>query len=58
MTEQENEKNDKFWLYIGGLVTVILMTIAIVKHSETAKFAPIQQLFDEEVKMMNIRVLK
>jgi hypothetical protein len=58
MTEQENEKNDKFWLYIGGLITVLLMIIAIVKHNEDAKFAPIQQLVDEEAKMMNIRVLK
>jgi hypothetical protein len=34
------------------------MIIAIVKHNEDAKFAPIQQLVDEEAKMMNIRVLK
>ncbi len=57
MSQEEIEKNDKFWLYIGGLVLAILMTIGIVKQSEDEKFAPIEKQLQEEAKLMNIRVL-
>jgi predicted thioesterase len=51
------EDNDKFWLYIGGVVLAIITTIVMVKHSENEKFAPIQQQLNEEAAQMNIRVL-
>ena len=51
------ENNDKFWLYIGGLVLAIVTVIVMVKHSEDEKFAPIQQQLNEEAAQMNIRVL-
>lgn len=51
------ESNDKFWLYIGGVVLAIITTILMVKHSENEKFAPIQQQLNEEAAQMNIRVL-
>jgi hypothetical protein len=57
MSQEEIEKNDKFWLYVGGILLLILTTIAVVRKSETDKFAPIKQQLDEEVAQMNIRVL-
>lgn len=51
------ENDDKFWLYIGGVVLAIITTILMVKHSENEKFAPIQQQLNEEAAQMNIRVL-
>lgn len=51
------EDNDTFWLYVGGLVLVIVTTILMVKHSEDEKFAPIQQQLNEEAMQMNIRIL-
>ncbi|MGB4497697.1 MAG: hypothetical protein WBI40_03275 [Methylococcaceae bacterium] len=57
MSEQEIEENDKFWLYVGAIVLAIVTTIVIVKQSEDEKFAPIKQQLDEEIALMNIRVL-
>lgn len=51
------EDNDKFWLYVGGVVLAIVTTIVLVKQSEDEKFAPIQQQLNEEAAQMNIRVL-
>jgi hypothetical protein len=57
MSEQQIEENDKFWLYIGGIILAIVTAIVIVKQSENEKFAPIKQQLDEEAALMNIRVL-
>ncbi|MDD2863251.1 MAG: hypothetical protein PHQ03_11515 [Methylococcales bacterium] len=54
---EQIEDNDKFWLYVGGVVLAIITTIVMVKHSEDEKFAPIQQQLNEEAAQMNIRVL-
>lgn len=54
---EDIEDNDKFWLYIGGVILVILTTIAIIKQSENEKFEPIKQQLEEEVALMNIRIL-
>lgn len=56
MNGQEPTK-DRFWLYVGGTVFVIVAGIAIVKQSENEKFAPIKQQIEEENAQMNIRVL-
>jgi hypothetical protein len=57
MYQEEIEQNDKFWLYVGGLVLAIVTAIVIVKQSENEKFEPIKQQLDEEIAQMNIRVL-
>ena len=56
MTE-EDQKNDKFWLYVGLTLFVILTGIFMVKQSENEKYAPIKQQVEEENAQMNIRVL-
>jgi hypothetical protein len=56
MNAQEQSK-DRFWLYVGGTVFLIVAGIAMVKQSENEKFAPIKQQIDEENAQMNIRVL-
>lgn len=55
---EEDKQHDRFWLYVGGTVLALLMTIAVVKQSENEKFAPIKQQIDEENTQMNIRVLE
>jgi carbonic anhydrase len=57
MSEQEQTK-DRFWLYVGGAVFVIITAIMLIKQSENEKFAPIKQQVQEENAQMNIRVLK
>jgi hypothetical protein len=56
MSEQEQTK-DKFWLYVGGTVFVIVAAILLIKQSENEKFAPIKQQVEQENAQMNIRVL-
>jgi len=51
------QKKDKFWLYVGFTVFVIVTGIFLVKQSENEKFAPIKQQVEEENAQMNIRVL-
>ncbi|WP_019865036.1 hypothetical protein [Methylovulum miyakonense] len=53
----QEQKKDKFWLYVGGAMFLIIAGIAMVKQSENEKFAPIKQQLDEENAQMNIRVL-
>lgn len=57
MNEEETTKKDKFWLYVSGTIFSLLLVIALVKQSETEKFAPIKQQLEEETALMNIRVL-
>lgn len=54
---KEVEQKDKFWLYVGFTLFVILTGIFMVKQSENDKFAPIKQQLEEENAQMNIRVL-
>lgn len=54
---EEVQTKDKFWLYVGFTVVTLLIVIAMVKQSETEKFAPIKQQLEEEAAQMNIRVL-
>ena len=56
MSEQEQQQ-DRFWLYVGGTVFLLVTTILLVKQSENEKFAPIKQQVQEENAQMNIRVL-
>ena len=56
MTEETAQK-DKFWLYVGIAVFVIVAGILLIKQSENDKFAPIKQQVEEENALMNIRVL-
>jgi len=54
---EEAQTKDRFWLYVGCTVFTLLVVIAMVKQSESEKFAPIKQQLEEETALMNIRVL-
>jgi hypothetical protein len=56
MSEQE-QTIDRFWLYVGGTMVVIITAILLIKQSENEKFAPIKQQVEQENAQMNIRVL-
>lgn len=51
------QPKDKFWLYVGLAVFVVVTGIYLVKQSENDKYAPIKQQLDAENAEMNIRVL-
>ena len=51
------QNKDRFWLYVGITVFVIVTGILLIKQSENEKFAPIKQQVEEEHAQMNIRVL-
>ena len=53
----EVQNKDRFWLYVGITVFVIVTGILLIKQSENEKFAPIKQQVQEEQAQMNIRVL-
>jgi hypothetical protein len=55
---EEVQVKDRFWMYVGCAVFVIVTGILMVKQSENEKYAPIKQLADDEKASMNIRVLK
>jgi hypothetical protein len=57
MTEETKEK-DHFILYTVLVAIVFVSVILAVKSSETDKFSPIRAQVAEELKLMNIRVLK
>lgn len=54
---EEAQQKDKFWLYVGITVFIIVTSILLIKQSENEKFAPIKQQVQEENAQMNIRVL-
>ena len=55
---EEVQQKDKFWIYVGITVFVIVTGILLIKQSENEKFAPIKQQVQEENAQLNIRVLK
>jgi cytochrome b subunit of formate dehydrogenase len=57
MSEVAQQK-DRFWIYVGITVFVIVTGILLIKQSENEKFAPIKQQVQEENAQLNIRVLK
>ena len=57
MSNVEQQK-DRFWIYVGITVFVIVTGILLIKQSENEKFAPIKQQVQEENAQLNIRVLK
>ena len=57
MVEETKEK-DYFILYIALIAVVFISVILAVKSSENDKFSPIKEQVAEELKLMNIRVLK
>ena len=57
MSDVEQQK-DRFWIYVGITVFVIVTGILLIKQSENEKFAPIKQQVEEENAQLNIRVLK
>ena len=57
MTEETQEK-DYFILYISLTAAVLIGVLLAVKSSENDKFAPIKAQLVEEIKLMDIRVIK
>lgn len=57
MKADQEQPKDRFWLYVGFTVFVLLAGIVMVKQSENQKYAPIKQQLDEENARMNIRIL-
>ncbi len=57
MTEETKEK-DYFILYIALTAAVMIGVLLAVKSSESDKFAPIKERVAEELKLMDIRVIK
>lgn len=57
MSEVAQQK-DRFWIYVGITVFVIVTGILLIKQSENEKFAPIKEQVAEENAQLNIRVLK
>lgn len=51
------QQKDRFWLYVGITMFVIITGILLIKQSENEKFAPIKQQVAEELTQMNVRVL-
>lgn len=54
----EAKEKDNFWLYVGSVAVTLITVILLIKVTESKKYADIQQLQDEETRLMNIRVLK
>jgi len=54
---EEEQTTDRFWLYVGGAIFVIVAAILLIKQSENEKFAPIKQQVEQDIAQMNIRVL-
>jgi cytochrome b subunit of formate dehydrogenase len=51
------QQKDRFWLYVGITVFVIVTGILLIKQSENEKFAPIKQQVAAELAQMNVRIL-
>lgn len=51
------QQKDKFWLYVGATTLTLVTVLILVKMSEDEKFAPIKQQVEEELTLMNVRVL-
>jgi len=56
MSDQIQEK-DNFILYVALLAAVLIGGLLALKLNENEKFAPIQNQLDEEIRLLNIRVL-
>lgn len=53
----EEEKKDRFWIYVGLITVALVAVLVMVKLSENEKFAPIKEQLEEETAQMNIRVI-
>ncbi|MGR9072761.1 MAG: hypothetical protein ACU833_06830 [Gammaproteobacteria bacterium] len=58
MTEEQALEKDNFWFYVGGLATLLIVIVFMVKSTENEKFSQIKELENEELNLMNVRVLK
>ena len=55
---EETQEKDYFILYIALTAAVLIGVLLLVKSSENDKFAPIKAQLVEEIKLMDIRVIK
>jgi hypothetical protein len=53
----EEESQDRFWIYVGLITVALVAVLVMVKLSENEKFAPIKEQLEEETALMNIRVI-
>ena len=53
----ETQEKDRSILYIALTAIVIIGVIVAVKKNENDKYAPIKDMQNEELRLMNIRVL-
>ncbi|MGR9098928.1 MAG: hypothetical protein ACU826_00020 [Gammaproteobacteria bacterium] len=58
MTEEQALEKDNFWFYVGGLAALLIVIVFMVKSTENEKFSQIKELENEELNLMNVRVLK
>lgn len=58
MNAQVDNAADYFWVYVLGFTIALVGVIALVKLSESEKYAPIKQQLAEDARQMNIRVLR
>ena len=58
MIEEEKPEKDNFVFYVALIAFLAIGTILMIKKTETDKFAPIRDQVNEEIKQMNVRVLK
>ncbi len=54
----EVQQKDRSILYIALIAIIAISVIIVVKKSENEKYAPIKEQQNEELRLMNIRVLK
>lgn len=58
MEKPTDNENDHFILYLVLATIALVAVILMVKLNENEKFAPIKQQLDEEIQLMNIRVIQ
>lgn len=52
------QERDNFWIYVGLATVILVGVILMVKASENDKYDPIIEQRNEEIKRMNIRIIK
>lgn len=58
MSQDLEQPQERFWLYVGGATLALVGVILMAKLSENEKYDPIIQQQKEEIARMNIRVVQ
>ncbi len=54
---KEIQAKDRFWIYVGCAVFIIVTGILMVKQNQIERYAPSKHVADDEKVSMNIRML-